>query len=108
MSKDNQELRKLIEENPELPLVFCVSNDNLYYDDYSMTVFEGCYCKVEEIYTDEERYYNDSDEILDDYKDKLCDNEEYKDLSDDEFEEAVEKYIDENIRHYKAIVIYVG
>ena len=30
-----------------------------------------------------------------------------KDLSDDEYDKAVEKYVDENIEHYKAIVVSV-
>lgn len=107
MSKDNEELRKLIKENPELPLVFYVSNDNLCYD-YNTSVFEDCYCKVDEIYIDDERCYDDFDEIVDDYRDNLCDEEEYKDLPDDEFDKAVEKYVNENIRHYKAIIVSVG
>ena len=43
MSRDNEKLRKLIEENPELPLIFYVSSDNISYD-YNTTVFEDCYC----------------------------------------------------------------
>ena len=38
----------------------------------------------------------------------LADEDEYKNLSDEEYEKAIKKYIEDNIRHYKAIVISVG
>ena len=40
--------------------------------------------------------------------DYFCDEEEYKDLSDADYEEAIKKYIEENVRHYKAIVVSIG
>lgn len=107
LARDNEKLRKLIAENPELPLVFYVSNDEICWD-YSSTVFEGCYCKVDTIYIDDDRTYDDFDDILDEYRDYLCEEEQYKDLSDEEYDKVVEKYINENVRHYKAIIIEVG
>ena len=107
MSKDNEELRKLIAENPELPLVFYVNNDDLCYDYYS-TVFEGCRCRLGEVYMDEEITYEGLDDIVDEYRDKLCDEDGYRDLPDDEYDKAVEKYVNENIRHYKAIIVIVN
>ena len=106
-SKDNEELRKLIEENPDLPLVFYVTNDDLC-DDYYTTVFEDSRCKVGELYFDDEITYEGLDDVVDEYRDRLCDEEEYKDLSDDDYDKAVEKFVIENIRHYKAIIIKVG
>ena len=50
---------------------------------------------------------DDVEDMIDDYSDRLADEEEYKDLSDDEYDKAVEKYVDENIEHYKAIVVSV-
>lgn len=115
MSKDNEELRKLIAENPDLPLVFMVMNDELL-DGNCSTVFESCSCDVETVYFYETSEYSgctekctdDYIEIQEYYEDKFCDNEEYKDLSDADYEEAIKKYIEENIRHYKAIVVSVG
>lgn len=108
MSKDNEKLRKLIAENPDLPLVFNVYTDNIDTD-YNCQVFEGTIsCKVETVYFTDDRSYDDFDEILDDLMCYLADEEEYKDLSDDEYEKTIEKYIEENVRHYKAIVVSVG
>lgn len=104
---DNEELRKMIQENPDLPLVFYVVNDEIAYD-YGITVFEGCTCKVGTIYIDDERSYDDLDDIKDEYKDILCDDDNFVDLSDKEFDKAVEDYVNENVRHYKAIIIMVN
>lgn len=112
MSKDNEELRKIMEENPDLPLVFMVMNDELL-DGNCSTVFEGCSCDVETVYFYEISSFgnnctDDYREVYEYYEDKFCDNEEYKNLSDEEFEKAINKYIEENVRHYKAIVVSVG
>ncbi|MFG6319585.1 MAG: hypothetical protein K1W33_07030 [Clostridia bacterium] len=108
MSKDNEELRKLIAENPDLPLVFNVYTDNIDTD-YTCIVFEGAVsCKVETVYFTDDRSYDDFDDILDDFVCNLEDEEGFENLSDEEYIEAVEKYIEENVRHYKAIVVSVG
>lgn len=104
---DNTQLRKLIQENPELPLVFYVSNDEICYD-HSSTVFEGCTCKIGTVYLNEEQTYDDIDNIVEDYSCNLCDEEGFKDLSDEEFDKKVEEYVNENVRHYKAIIIEVS
>ena len=107
MPVDNAELRKLIQENPDLPLVFYVSNDEICYD-YGTTVFEGSSSRIGTVYIDDERTYDDLDDIIDEYRDYLCDDDNFKDLSDEEFDKAVKEYVLENTRHYKAIIIRVG
>lgn len=104
--KDNEELRKLIESNPDLPLVFIVPTENIDYD-YTSCVFQYSNCYVSEVYFDDEHYTDDVEDMIDDYRDRLADEEEYKDLSDDEYDKAVKKYVDENIEHYKAIVVNI-
>ena len=106
--KDNEELRKLIAENPELPIVFNIYTDNINTDYCSIVFEESVDCKVSIVYFTDDRSYDDFDEILDDFRCDLADEDEFKDLSDDDYDKAVEKYIEENIRHYKAIVISVG
>ncbi len=106
--KDNEELRKLIAENPELPLVFNIYTDNINTDYCSIVFEESVDCKVSIVYFTDDRSYDDFDEILDDFRCDLADEDEFKDLSDDDYDKAVEKYIEENVRHYKAIVISVG
>lgn len=104
--KDNEELRKLIESNPNLPLVFIVPTENIDYD-YTSYVFQYSSCYVSEVYFDDEHYTDDVEDMIDNYRDRLADEEGYKDLSDDEYDKAVEKYVNENIEHYKAIVVSV-
>lgn len=103
-----EELIKLVQENPDLPVVFFAQNDEFCYD-YGATVFKNFYCYTATIYVDYKyddcTYYDDVDDIIEEYRDRLCDDEEYKDLEDEEFEKAVAKYVDENIEHYEAIVI---
>ena len=110
MSEKNskEELLRIIKENPNLPVVFFAQNDD-FCPDYGSTVFERFYCNVSMIYIVEDcngnTYYDDLDEVIEIISDNLCDDEQYEKLSDEDFEKAVKKYIEENIEHYKAIVI---
>lgn len=104
---DREELVKLIKENPNLPLVFFAYNDD-FCPDYGGTVFENYYCYKATIYIDEQRdneYYDDVDDVIELWKDRLCDEDEYKELSDEDFDKAVEEYIERNVKHYDAIVV---
>lgn len=108
--KEKDELIKLIQENPTLPLVFMVSNDEIL-DDYGWTLHENFNCKVETVYFIE-NFFSSSivcigkDEVLEKAQEILADDEKYENLTDEEFEKCVENYIEENIRHYKAIIIH--
>lgn len=102
--KNREELTKLMKENPELPIVFLAQNDE-FVDEYGSTFFENFYCKVDIVYLFDTEYSDDLRYVTEYYSDKLCDEEEYMNLSDDEFDEAVNKYIEENVEHYKAIII---
>lgn len=103
-----EELIKLIQENPTLPLLFMVRNDELL-DDYGSTVHESFWCEIQTVYywgEEEQEVTDDYIDIKEKVQDLLCDDEQYENLTDEEFEKCVEKYIEENIRHYKAIVIH--
>ena len=39
--------------------------------------------------------------------DYFCDEEEYKDLDDETYEERIKEYIEKNIEHKEYIVVYV-
>lgn len=105
MDKDSRkELIKLMKENPKLPVVFLAQNDE-FVDGYGSTFFENFYCKVDTVYLFDTEYSDDLIYVTEYYSDKLCDEEEYINLSDDEFDEAISKYIEENVEHYKAIII---
>lgn len=107
MKNDKNKLVELIKENPDLPLVFMVSNDEIAWD-YGSTVYEDFYCYVSEVYVLDEEWSDDLEYVVDTYSDKLCDEDEYKDMTDEEFEKAIRQYVDKNVEHYKAIVLNVG
>lgn len=109
MSKaiDNEELRKLIAERPDLPLVFEVFNDEVCCD-YNTTIFEGCRSRIGTVWFDDEQMYDDEDDVIEEWIYKYGDDEKYKDMSDDEIEEEFRKLVNEEVRHYEAIIVRVG
>ena len=104
---DNEELRKLISEHPDLPLVFLAYNEEIF-DEYSITVFEGCRSRVGTVWFDDERTYDDEDDVVEEYVERYSDAEEWADLNDDEFYKEMKRYVNENVRHYEAIIVRVG
>ena len=104
---DNEELRKMIEENPGLPLVFEVYNDEVCCD-YDITIFEGCRSRVGTVWFDDERTYDDEDDVIEEWIWRYGDDEKYKGMSDDEIEEEFRKLVNEEVRHYEAIIVRVG
>lgn len=105
-----EDLIELIQENPTLPLFFMVSNDGIS-DDYGLTLHTSFTCKVETIYFIEHFLSNyevfvGKEEALEKAKEVLADDEKYENLTDEEFEKYAEDYIEKNLRHYEAIIIY--
>lgn len=109
MSK-TEELVKLIQENPKLPLVFMMSNDEVA-GDYGCTVMEDFTAYKSEVYKYERWgdlvFSDDKDEVVEYYFEELAEKEEYKDSVEEKHTEAIEEYVDKNIEHYEAIVVYV-
>lgn len=106
----NDKLINLIKENPDLPLVFYVDGGDLLYD-FTSTVFEDCNsCRIGTVYfpDDMDRAFDDIIDITEAYEDTFCDDDKYKDMSNEEFDKAIQDYIEKNVRHYKAIIISVG
>lgn len=111
MKNNKEELVKLIQENPNLPLVFMVSSDEVTCD-YCYTVMKKFRAYKSEIYEYEKFgdlvFSDDEDEVIEYYAEDLSDEQEYKDLSDEEFDKAVEEYVEKEIEHYEAIIVYVN
>lgn len=102
---DTTELRKLIIENPDLPLlIFC--GEDSWHDEYPYEQADVKRVGIEEL-----TLYNDYWLDKDDYEEKLADNlsdeEEYKDLSEEEYDRMIKEKI-AGTEFVKAIVIYVG
>lgn len=110
ISKSSNELKRLIAENPDLPIMVLCDND-LYCDYYNSTIapsisfylgeFLDCDQKV-----NEERVYFDRDEFLEELSYKLEDLPEFEDLTQEEFDKAVEAEFDKYSSYWqKAIII---
>ena len=104
--KDTTELRKLIIENSDLPLLFFCGEEAYYDDGYPYSIANASNAEIQEL-----TLYNDVWMNKDDYAEKLgddlCDEEEYKDMTDDEYDKMIDKKVNET-EFVNAIVIYVG
>lgn len=102
---DTSNLRKLILENPELPLlIFC--GEESWHDEYPYEQAEvnGVRIKTLTLYNGD---WIKKDDYYDQLSDDLYDEPEYKDLSDKEYEKMINQKVEE-AEYVKAIVIYVG
>ena len=96
------ELFKLMQENPDLPIVFCCSSDEIC-DDYCWMFYKEFSCDIVNIYETEEQIFDCDIDITEYYQDLYED--EYSDLSDEEFNKKIHELV-ENTPHYKAIRIF--
>lgn len=102
---DNSELRKLIIDNPTMPLlIFCGEeswNETYCYEKANLNS-----CGIQEL-----TLYNDiwleKEEYMTEIANAYCDFEEYKKLSKEDFGKMLEKKI-EKTEFIKAIVVIVG
>ena len=102
---DTTELRKLIIENPDLPLLI-FAGEEAWQGEYS---YNQTYASVGSIQT--LTLYNgmwlDEQEYKDRLYDDLCDCEEYIDLSNEDYDKVIKQKVAET-EFAKAIVVYVG
>lgn len=102
--KDTAMLRKLILDNPELPVIFFVSED-AYTGDYNYNLAYASSVEIENL-----TLYNETWLTKEDYEDllynDLADEEEFKDLSDEDYEKMIIKRVKET-EFVKAIVIWI-
>ena len=104
-SNFNLRLRKLIVENPEMPLLCFVSED-AHTGEYPYEQAEIYDCKVKRLtlYND---YWLDEDDYAERLANDLNDMEEYEDLTNEEFCALVDEKV-KNAEYVEAIVFYVG
>lgn len=103
---DTTELRKLIIKNPDLPLLIFCGEDAYSDDGYRYTMTYSSNGSIEEL-----TLYKDIWMDKEDYAEKLGDDlafeEEYKDMTDEEYDKMIDQKVNET-EFVKAIVIYVG
>ena len=103
--KDTKELRQLIIDNPDLPLVIFAGEDS-WHDNwcYEMNYAHGI--GIEDL-TNYKDLYVTKEDFEDMLTDDLSYDEEYKNFSEDEFNKVIDDMISK-AEFTKCIVIYVG
>lgn len=104
--EDTTELRKLIIENPDLPLLIFCGEESYYEDGYPYSMASASNGDIQEL-----TLYSDVWMDKDDYAEKLRDDldfeEEYISMTDEEYDNMIAQKVNET-EFVKAIVIYVG
>ena len=102
---DTSNLRQLILENPDLPLLIFAGEEAWGGDwSYTQAYVRNPSIQTLTLYHDE---WIDVDDYADRLADDLCYEEEYKDLSDEEYDKMIDQKVAET-EFAQAIVIYVG
>ena len=103
---NKEELIKIIEENKDLDIVVMASTDDLI-DEYGSILMEKLNIEVTDIYNSprDEVIYFDKDDVVDELRDFLADDEKYINMSDDEYDKACEEKAKEYF-YKRAIVIW--
>lgn len=103
---DTTILRNLILENPDLPLlIFCGEDSWSGEWGYEQADARSGEIKELTLFSDQWLDKSDYEETL--AEDLLCDEEKYKDMSDEEFDKMINQMVAET-EFVKAIVVYVG
>ena len=102
---DTSHLRKLILDNPDLPLlIFCGDDSNTGEFAYEQAPVHCVSVQELTLYKD---IWVDKDEFRERLSESLCDEEAYQDLSDGAFDQMINEMVGAT-EFTKAIIIYVG
>lgn len=103
---NGKELLKLVQENPDLPIVpmvdgeVCCGEGMYWQGSFGSADINEWVCVNERFYTRDEQ-----DEIEDELSDILCDD--YPDMPDEEFFKMIHEKV-EALSWKKAIIVYIG
>ena len=103
------ELKKLIAEHPDLPIVVLVGSEVVAGDDYawwyapdiSFSFGEILDCEQD---VNDEKIYTDRDDFEEDLRDILCDLEEFEEATDEEFDQAVKEQLADYEPYWKKVI----
>lgn len=104
--EDTTELRKLIIENSDLPLLFFVGDDAYIDDGYQYSMAYASNAEIQEL-TLYSNVWMDKDDYAEKIRDDLTFEEEYINMTDEEYDKMIDQKVNET-EFVKAIVIYVG
>lgn len=102
--EDTTELKKLILENPDLPLLIFAGEDANRDGGYAQV--QARVNGIEELILHNNKWI-EREEFEEELRNYLWLEDEYKDLSDNEYDKMIEEKV-ENTKFTEAIVIYVG
>ncbi|MDO5558419.1 MAG: hypothetical protein Q4F95_02345 [Oscillospiraceae bacterium] len=111
--KDVSEIRQLIIDNPDLPLIVAVSKDLTGEDmDYNYSIATNTIASVDSMTVCEDKKHDTmlwltKEEFADALSDIYGDNPKYRDMSDKEFEKVIQEKVNQ-AEFTKAIVIYAN
>lgn len=103
---NKEELIKIIKKNKDLDIVVMASTDELS-DEYGSLLMENLRVEVTDIYNSpqEEIIYFDKDNVIEELQNYFADNEEYMNMSDEEYEKMCEDKAKDYF-YKRAIVIW--
>ena len=112
LTKSSDELKQLIAENPDLPIVVLVGR-YAALDDYGYTYCTDIHFFIDEILDctlpfGDDYVYNDRDDFEDALSDYLADCEEYENLSDEEFQTLLTKELSKYEPYWKKVIAITG
>ena len=102
---DTSELRKLIMDNPTLPLLF-FCGEECYKGEYPYEQATVTSVGIQNL-TLYNNYWLDEDGYAEELSYNLCDKPEYEHLSDEEYSEMIDRKVKE-AEFIKAIVVNIG
>ena len=107
--KQTDELKELIAEHPDYPIVVLCSNEVCADDDFSWWYAPCLSFSIGEILDceqdiNDERIYVDRDEFEEDLQDHFADLEEYRDISDKTFDELVQTELRKYEPYWKKVI----
>lgn len=103
------ELKKLITEHPDLPIVVIVNSEVVadfdynwwYAPDVSFSIGELLDCEQD---VNDMKVYTDRDDFEEDLRDILCDLEEFEEATDEEFDQAVKEQLADYEPYWKKVI----
>lgn len=103
------ELKKLIAEHPDLPIVVIVNAEVVADDDYnwwyapdvSFSLGELLDCDQD---VNDMKVYTDRDDFEEDLQNILCDLEEFENATDEEFDQAVKEQLADYEPYWKQVI----
>jgi len=109
-TKNTDGLRKMILENPDLPIVILADNEIAKDDSFNSWVAPDARFYIGEILDceqdiNDERIYSDRDDFEEDLQDCLADSGDYDETTDEEFDAVVKAKLAEYEPYWKKVII---